>query len=72
MKYSITVLQAEIKRFENAIKANDKRIKRWQTKDKASFTDYGLNKDALIKKFRVFNVINEKLITELKADIKKL
>ena len=72
MKYSIQVLQAEITRFENGIKSNNSKIKEWQKQDKAYFTEYNLNKDNLIKKLKAFNIINEKAITELKADIKKL
>lgn len=72
MKYSITVLQAEVTRFENGIKANNKDIKFWQARDKAYLTEHNINKDAEIRALKTSNVIHEKQIKELKADIKKL
>lgn len=67
MKYSITVLQAEVKRFENAIKAAYTNIKYLKTCNKSK---------EFIKKATQSHtnsiVIHEKSIKELKADIKKL
>jgi len=63
MKYSITVLQAEVKRFEDGIKAANKGIKKW-TAAKGDPKQLEQNKK---------NVKDwEKQITELKADIAKL
>ena len=63
MKYSITVLQAEVKRFENGIKIQKYNIK-FCKDDKTSIKNISHCK-SLIKDY-------EKGITELKADIKKL
>lgn len=60
MKYSIQVLQAEVKRFENAINANNKVIKECK------------NDKEETKHFKEIIKYYEKQITELKADIKKL
>ena len=61
MKYSITVLQAEITRFENGIKARKEMLAEEKITDKEILA--GFKED--VKSC-------EALITELKADIKKL
>ena len=63
MKYSITVLQAEVKRFEDGIKAASKFIK-------TSALAKGNPK--VIEGNKKNIKIWEDQITELKADIKKL
>lgn len=60
MKYSITILQAEIARFENGIKHDMKLIAKTK-REKGSYK--ALEKQ--IPKYKEY-------ITELKADIKKL
>ncbi|KKN67226.1 hypothetical protein LCGC14_0463990 [marine sediment metagenome] len=61
MKYSITVLQAEITRFENGIKARKEMLAEGKIKDKKLLT--GFEED--VKHY-------ETQIKELKADIAKL
>lgn len=63
MKYSITILQAEITRFENGIKAANKAMKAW--------TDAKGNPKQL-EQYKKNIKDWEAQITELKADIKKL
>ena len=67
MKYSIQVLQAEIARYENAIKAARTNIKYLKTcnKSKEFIKKSSNNRERWIKDW-------EKSIKELKADIKKL
>lgn len=64
MKYSITVLQAEIKRYENGIRFNKEmiiKLSKAEKSDKKQIND----RKKLIADY-------EGIITELKADIKKL
>ncbi len=67
MKYSITVLQAEVTRFENAIKTAISNLK--------LIKENSENKKLIEGAIRNHNLgmkIHEKQIKELKADIKKL
>ena len=67
MKYSITVLQAEITRFENGIKEATSQLKLITThsEDKKLIAEAIKNHSIGMKSY-------EAQITELKADIKKL
>ena len=61
MEYSITVLQAEVKRFEGGIKHRKEMLAEGKIKDKKLLTGFGED----VKHYEV-------QIKELKADITKL